>query len=122
MDSQIPYLCGDTQECLTLGHPEAPEKTIENIEKNFLVVGTLEEMDKTYAVMECLVPEYLSGLVDLKNSLMVKFRSKHKKVTSLNSTARKVVKERLGSEYIVYNYVKERLEKQYKKCKKQGLA
>ena len=122
MDSQIPFFCGDSHTCLTLGHSEAPELTIKSIEKNFLVVGTLEQMDKSFAVMECLIPEYLTGLVNLKKRLMVKRHSKHKKTVALNRTARKVLEDRLRSEYVVYNYVNERLEKQYKECERLGLV
>ena len=78
-------------------------------------------MDKTFAVMECLIPEYLAGLVDLKRRLMIHKHSKHKRVVAINSRARKVMKERLKSEYVVYDYVKERLERQYIECQEKGL-
>ena len=122
MDSQIPFFCGDSQTCLTLGHPEAVEATITSIEKHFIVIGTLDQMDKTFAVMECLIPEYLTGLVDLKRRLMIHKHSKHKRVVPISSKARKVMKERLRSEYMVYDYVRERLERQYKECQEKGLV
>ena len=121
MDSQIPFFCGDSTKCLTLGHREAPELTIESIEKNFIVIGTLEQMDKSFAVMECLIPEYLTGLADLKRRLMVHRHSKHKSVIPINKASRKIMMERLKSEYVVYNYVKERLERQYDECKQKGM-
>ena len=121
MDSQIPFFCGDSFKCLNLGHPEAPEITIQSIEKNFLVVGTLYQMDKSVAVMECLIPEYMTGLVDLKRRFMIHKHSKHKNVVPLNSTARNIMKERLKNEYVVYDYVRERLERQYRECKEMGL-
>ena len=94
---------------------------MENIKKNFIVVGTLELMEKSFAVMECLIPEYLTGLGDLKRRLMVHRHSKHKKVIPINNKARRVMMKRLESEYVVYNYVKNRLEKQYNECKQMGL-
>ena len=122
MDSQIPFFCGDSEKCLNLGNIEAPKLAIRNIEKHFLVVGTLAEMDKTYAVMECLMPEYLSGLVNLNNKQKIQKHSEHKEVVALNSTARMVLEERLQSEYTVYNYVKEKLDRQYRECQKLGLV
>ena len=122
MDSQIPFFCGDSHTCLTLGHPKAVETTIESIEKNFIVIGTLDQMDKTFAVMECLIPEYLAGLVDLKRRLMIHKHSKHKTVVPINSRAMEVMKERLKSEFMVYDYVRERLERQYKECQEKGLV
>ena len=116
IDSQIPFFCGDTIDCLTLGHPDAARKSIENIEKDFIVVGTLAMMDKTFAVMECLIPDYLVGLKDIKRKLMIKKHSKHDKTVPLNAKARKMMKRRLKSEYEVYNYVRDRLNRQYEEC------
>ena len=95
-------------------------RTIESIEKNFIVIGTLEEMDKSFAVMECLIPEYLSGIVDLKRKFMIHKHSKHKKNVELSEDARKVIRERLNNEYLVYEYVKKRLDKQFKECLQAG--
>jgi hypothetical protein len=64
LDSQIPFLCGDSKECRTLGHPEAVKMTIANIERSFVVVGVLEQLDKTVEVMECLMPSVMNGLVE----------------------------------------------------------
>ena len=116
MDSQIPFFCGDKEECLTLGHPNATRMTIESIEKNFIVVGTLDELDKTYAVFECLIPEYLRGLVSLKKRFMIKKHSKHKKVILIRDSVKNVLKKRLANEYVLYDYVKARLDRQYKEC------
>ena len=62
MDSQIPFFCGEDLECLFLGNREALRIAKENIQKHFIVVGTLEDLDKTHVVMECLMPERLSQL------------------------------------------------------------
>ena len=59
-------------------------------------------MEKSFAVMECLIPE-------------------HKKLIPINSASRNIMMERLKSEYVVYNYVKERLERQYEECRQRGL-
>ena len=64
LDSQIPFLCGDSEECRTLGHPAAVNLTIANIERSFVVVGVLEQLDKTVEVMECLMPIVMKGLVE----------------------------------------------------------
>ena len=119
MDSQIPFFCGSSENCLKLGHPDAPYQAIQNIEKHFVVVGTLEELDKSLFVMECLMQEYLSGLVKLKKRFLEKNKhQKNRDVVPLNIKARKEMKNRLKGEYIVYNYVKERLDQQYTQCVK----
>ena len=64
LDSQLPFLCGDSEECRTLGHPQAVARTIANIEHSFLVVGVLEQLEKTVTVLECLMPSTMKGLVE----------------------------------------------------------
>ena len=63
MDSQIPFLCGDSEQCRTMGHPEAVALTIANIEANYLMVGVLEMLEETVVVLECLMPDMMTGLV-----------------------------------------------------------
>ena len=43
------------------GNEESLSKAIDVIEKNFAVVGILEEWDKTLAVLEHYVPRFFSG-------------------------------------------------------------
>ena len=62
MDSQIPYFCGDTEECRTLGSRKALETAKANIESTFEVVGVLEELDMTHKVMTCLNMPIMQGL------------------------------------------------------------
>ena len=42
--SQIPWFCGTSKACRTLGHPGSLQIAIANIEKNFVVVGVLEQV------------------------------------------------------------------------------
>ena len=94
------------------------EKAKENIEKSFLVVGTLEEMDKTMTVMECIMPEYMKGLDGMNQQTDIHKHSKHDKVirTPLSMQAREVMKARLSKEYELYEFVKNKLEEQFKEC------
>ena len=62
MDSQIPYFCGDTEECRTLGSRKALETAKANIESTFEVVGVLEELDMTHKVRTCLNMPQHAGL------------------------------------------------------------
>ena len=107
---KITWFCGTSEACRTLGHPESIPLAIANIERDFVVVGVLEEvktlhsslkrkelslqkhsctiqnancrspssppsffphwstspkMEKTIVVMECLMPEFLTGLRQL---------------------------------------------------------
>ena len=114
MDSQIPYFCGDSLACRTYNNPQAVEQAKLNIEKYFLMVGTLESLDKSHAVMECLMPGQMQGLAEMHKKGDLHAHSEHKKTVALNGEAREVIKERMKPEYELYKYVQERLDTQYK--------
>eukprot|EP00092_Neocalanus_flemingeri_P061716 GFUD01074283.1.p1 GENE.GFUD01074283.1~~GFUD01074283.1.p1 ORF type:complete len:192 (+),score=62.62 GFUD01074283.1:1-576(+) len=118
LDSQIPFFCGDSDLCLSLGHENAVEKAKENIEKSFLVVGTLEEIDKSIMVMQSIMPEYMTGLVTLNQQPHPHKHSMHGKVIPISSKAREVMKARLSREYELYEFVRNRLERQFRECNK----
>ena len=47
------------------GNQRALQQAKQNIEKWYPVVGVLESMNKTLAIMEKTVPEYFSGVSDI---------------------------------------------------------
>jgi len=118
MDSQIPFFCGDSIECRTLGNPKALEQAKKNIEQHFLMVGALESLDKSHFVMECLMPEQMQGLAEMHKKGDLHVHGEHKKTVPLSEEAGKVMRERLQPEYELYNFVQDRLERQYEQCLK----
>jgi len=118
MDSQIPFLCGDSEVCRTMGHSEAVNTTIRNIEANYLMVGVLEMLEETVVVMECLMPDMMNGLVETFHHTNVHKKSSHAAMPAavMTSSTRQLMRNRLEPEYQVYNYVKERLLRQYEAC------
>ena len=119
MDSQIPYFCGDSIECRRFGSKKAIEQAKKNIEEHFLMVGTLESLDKSHFVMECLMPQEMKGLDEMHRKGDLHVHSEHKKTVPLSDEAKTVMRERLQPEYELYNFVQERLEKQYIQCLEQ---
>ena len=63
MDSQIPFFCGDSVDCRTLGSPTSVKKAIENIEKHFVMVRVLEHIHESLAVMESKMPQYFKVFI-----------------------------------------------------------
>lgn len=116
MDSQIPYFCGDSLECRTLGSPVALEQAKRNIENSFIMVGTLDSLEKSHTVMECLMPDQTEGLSEMHKKGDLHVHSEHKKVIPLSDAAKEVMKERLKPEYELYLFVQDRLEGQYNQC------
>ena len=98
MDSQIPFLCGDSEVCRTLGHPEAANTTIRNIEANYLVVGVLEMLEETVTVLECLMPDMMSGLKETFQHTNVHKKSSHAAMPAavMTSNTRQLMRNRLG--------------------------
>ena len=78
MDSQIPYFCGDSEECLILGSRKALEQAKRNIEANFVMVGILEDLSMTHAVLECLLPDQFQGLSQQHEQHHLHVHSHHK--------------------------------------------
>ena len=76
-DSQITWFCGSTPACRALADPTALATAITVLERDFVVVGVLEEMEKTMVVLECLLPDYMRGLNNLwKENQVTKLSSR----------------------------------------------
>ena len=105
MDSQIPFLCGDSEVCRTMGHPEAVNTTIRNIEANYLMVGVLEMLEETVVVMECLMADMMNGLVETFHHTNVHKKSSHAAMPAavMTSSTRQLMRNRLGPQIILYN-------------------
>ena len=118
LDSTLPFLCGDSEVCRTLGHPSAVQATINNIEQNYLVVGVLDMLEETVTVLECLMPDMMSGLVEAYRTSKVKKKSKHAKMPAavMSEEAGEVMRKRLEPEYQVYRHVRDKLSRQFKQC------
>ncbi|XP_076304948.1 uronyl 2-sulfotransferase-like isoform X2 [Tachypleus tridentatus] len=114
-DLTIPYFCGHEDECMILNSEWALEKAKENVEKYYSVVGVLEQMDITIKVMEAYLPQFFRGLFKV-----------HKKTGIVNKTSKKdkvprrikeMLKRNLKTEYEFYNFIIDRLHKQYRTLK-----
>ena len=64
--------------CRTVGSREALEKAKANIQSNFVMVGVLEQLDKTHFVMECLMPNHFDGLAVQHSKQNLHVHSHHK--------------------------------------------
>ena len=59
------YFCGHDPECSQLGNPAALQKAKENVDRHFVVVGVLEKLEESLAVLEDKLPEYFSGVSEV---------------------------------------------------------
>ena len=83
------------------------------------MVGSIDSLDKSHLVMECLMPDQMQGLAEMHKKGDLHVHSEHKKVVPLSDEAREVMEKRMKPEYDLYKFVQERLQRQYSDCIKQ---
>jgi dermatan/chondrotin sulfate uronyl 2-O-sulfotransferase UST len=63
--SQMSSFCGQERVCLSFNSEECLRQAKENVERYYSVVGVVEDMNKTLAVMERELPDIFSGASSL---------------------------------------------------------
>ncbi len=63
-----PYFCGQAQECHVLGSEWALQKAKDNVDRWYPVVGVLEDLEDTIAVLEHKIPSYFKGFTKFYNA------------------------------------------------------
>jgi len=116
MDSQIPFFCGDSLDCRTLGSKHALETAMRNIQEKFLTVGVLEQLSKSLSVLECVAPSFLQGLQSAQESRHY-HANKNTKKDVVSQEAKMILRSRLKNEYELYHFVLKRLHLQYDQCR-----
>ncbi|CAM1295130.1 Uncharacterised protein g1200 [Pycnogonum litorale] len=110
--SMVPFFCGHAEMCSVVGNRWALEKAKYNIEHYFAVVGVLEDMEKTLAVLENYVPLFFSGALKMYNKRNLHGNANKRKVP-VSRRVKEMVKKNLTLEYELYAFIKRRLDKQY---------
>ena len=112
------YFCGHHPDCSKLGSPTALQIAKSNVEDNFAVVGVLEHLEESLAVMEHKLPQFFSGLTEEYRRQADKTKIVNKnliKSRPISEEARAVLRQRLRNEYELYEFVKQKLLRQYNK-------
>ncbi|KAJ1531460.1 hypothetical protein ONE63_000138 [Megalurothrips usitatus] len=112
-EPQSPYFCGHDSRCRYL--PEngdwALKRAMANIDQYYPVVGVLEELNATLAVLETRLPLFFSGVRDVYRHQL---REPHinwdrRKLLNFKPEIREKVQKRLALEYELYIWAKQRL-------------
>ena len=71
-------------------------------------------------MLECLLPDYFVGVTKLHQVTDFHMRNTHgaSEGSKLSREAERIMTHRLSHEFILYDFIKKRLLKQYKECKK----
>lgn len=115
----VPYFCGQDVLCQSPGE-ESLLRAKRHVMENYFVVGYLEDFEGMLQVLESLLPQYFYGVTELWGKMSAKMLSDTSTIQKsyINSTARKVLRERMKEEFDFYNFVKLR----FKIIKKQFLT
>ena len=124
------YLCGTQPFCRSTNSKKASDRIIKNIDSHFSVIGVVEDMIKTLAVLEHKLPLFFTGAVEeYKNMKDEKVKNEKwstgKVANKINTgsyadpsqTVIDKLKKHFTEEYRGYDYVVKRLNRQYSKIR-----
>ena len=109
------YFCGHHPECSKLGSSIALQLAKHNVDNNFAVVGVLEHLTETMAVLEHTLPQFFTGVSEVYRQQETGNNVNKNTVKSSNVSdhVRAVLRQRLSNEYELYEYIKQKLFRQF---------
>ncbi|KAK8378929.1 hypothetical protein O3P69_009572 [Scylla paramamosain] len=113
-DLTIPYFCGHEDFCRELNNEAALSLAKRRVEAWYPVVGVLEKVNATLAVLQHHLPHYFAGVLDLyHNDLLAPHYNRNQQRPPTSPEVEAALKTNLSLEYDFYNYLKQRLGKQF---------
>ena len=109
---QIPFYCGQDVRCKQLNNGWALAKAIEHVQKRYIVVGIVEEFNKSLAVFEHLVPRFFYRAVPLCQKYQL-HANKGQLVEQITDETIISIRNHLRNEIIFYDFLKKRLLTQF---------
>lgn len=93
----------------------AMKRAIENVDKNYAVVGILEEMNMTLTVLEHYIPRFFKGAKELYNQQARKYTRVNKNIykPKVEERVKDIVRKNFTREIEFYEFCRQRLYKQY---------
>lgn len=114
------FFCGMDDECAKFNSVEAMQRAKANVERYYAVVGVLEEMNKTLAVLENYIPRFFEGATEIyhEEAKLAKMNSNSYK-PPVAEYVKDIVRKNFTNEMEFYNFCKQRLHQQYMAIKSQ---
>ncbi|XP_050730349.1 heparan sulfate 2-O-sulfotransferase pipe-like isoform X1 [Eriocheir sinensis] len=114
-DLTIPYFCGHKEFCRELNNEAALREAKRQVEAWFPVVGILEEVNVTLAVLQHRLPHYFAGVLDLYHNdlLAAPHYNMNQQRPPTSPEVEAALRTNISLEYDFYNFLKQRLVKQY---------
>nr|XP_017035079.1 heparan sulfate 2-O-sulfotransferase pipe isoform X7 [Drosophila kikkawai] len=109
------YFCGNEADCLPFNSHHAVQVAKRRVEKEYSVVGTLEETNITLTVFEKYIPRFFNHARFLYklNSKSIRNRNRNNRKPRIDPDVREMVRRNFTNEYEFYYFCKQRLYKQY---------
>merc|ERR1712062_660333 len=103
-DLAMPYFCGQNEKL--------------NIEKWYPVIGTLEDLETTFFVLENKLPQFFKGISKIYfEELNEPHKNRGRARRSLPKEALDILRGKLSQEYELYQFIKQRLKSQSRELK-----
>lgn len=109
------FFCGQDDECTGFNTEIAMKKAMHNVEKNYAVVGVLEDMNKTLTVLEHYVPRFFKGAMDTYWKDMRNFKALNRNIYKppVAEATKEIVRKNFTREIEFFEFCKQRLHRQY---------
>ncbi|CAH1105079.1 unnamed protein product [Psylliodes chrysocephalus] len=112
---QSMFFCGHHPECLPFNTEGALERAKRAVERNYAVVGVLEELNTTLTVLENYVPRFFKGASKIYWDEISRYYpiNKNNFKPTVSEEVKNIVRKNFTKEIEFYEFCKQRLHKQY---------
>jgi len=109
------FFCGHDEICKPFNSIGAINQAKLAVEHEYSVVGVLEDVEITLAVLEKYIPQFFTGATEIYNENKEFFKKVNKNSFKppINEGVKKLVREKFSREMEFYNFCKKRLYTQY---------
>ncbi|XP_065284809.1 uronyl 2-sulfotransferase isoform X1 [Dermacentor albipictus] len=111
----VPYFCGHDPRCLIVQNSWALDKARQNIERHFSVVGVLEDLNTTLALLETSVPIFFRGAAALYRKEGLHKNRNWSGPSKVALRTREMLRRNISLEYELYEFVRQRLHAQWRR-------
>ncbi|KAK7081015.1 hypothetical protein SK128_007320 [Halocaridina rubra] len=106
---QLTYLCGTNESCVQRGNKWALQRAKYNIAKYYGVVGILEELPLSLAVMEAYIPVFFKIHKRIRASSIATHARNSDVKKPVSNVTRNILRNNLKEDYELYKYAQQRL-------------
>ncbi|XP_017957434.1 heparan sulfate 2-O-sulfotransferase pipe-like isoform X4 [Drosophila navojoa] len=113
---QTLFFCGQQRAlCMPFNSRSAMQQAKRNVEQHYAVVGTWEDTNTTLRVLEAYIPRYFAGATDLYYAMQSNMENVNRNAfrPALSEQARALLSRNLTQEIEFYQFVRQRLNKQF---------